>query len=74
MLSQLRNFSSLNAHINPAHAIEKSACEDRWNRNMQEDMKEAIDLLFKFKASLDKLHPECLAIIERMISLPPRNY
>ncbi len=48
--------------------------DDRWSRSMQEDMKEAIDLVFKFKLALDKLHPECLVIIERIISLPPRNF
>lgn len=38
-----------------------------WERDMQQDMKEAIDLLFKFKESLDKLHPECTRFIERMM-------
>ncbi len=70
MLSQLR--------VNPSHSIAPQCAEirpdDRWSRNMQDDMKEAIDLVFKFKAALDKLHPECLSIIERMISLSPRNY
>ena len=72
MLSQLRNFNP------PAQMTTQQAVgicsDDRWSRNMQEDMKEAIDLVFKFKAALDKLHPECLTIIERMISLTPRNY
>lgn len=70
MLSQLRNFNSPSMSAQCA----MPSPDDRWNRNMQEDMKEAIDLVFKFKASLDKLHPECLTIIERMISLMPRNY
>lgn len=48
--------------------------DNRWERNMQDDMKEAIDLTFKFKDALDKLHPECISIIERMISLSPRNF
>lgn len=70
MLSQIRSFNSPSIGIQ----CQAPAPDDRWSRNMQEDMKEAIDLVFKFKASLDKLHPECLAIIERMISLSPRNY
>jgi hypothetical protein len=70
MLSQLRTFNtSLNSPV-----CAEVRPDDRWSRNMQEDMKEAIDLVFKLKASLDKLHPDCLTIIERMISLTPRNY
>lgn len=38
-----------------------------WERNVQEDLKKAIDLLFDFKASLDKLHPECTRVIERIM-------
>ncbi len=68
MLSQLRNCTQ---QLNPSVEVRP---DDRWSRNMQEDMKEAIDLVFKFKASLDKLHPECLAIIERMLSSTHRNY
>ena len=73
MLSQLRNFNSMSDMNAPMQCVAPKP-DDRWSRNMQEDMKEAIDLVFKFKASLDKLHPECLTIIERMISLTPRNY
>lgn len=72
MLSQLRCHSSSPSQFAPLQAAVNP--DDRWARNMQEDMKEAIDLAFKFKAALDKLHPECLTIIERMISLTPRNY
>lgn len=38
-----------------------------WERNIQDDLKEAIDLLFNFKASLEKLHPECTRVIERIM-------
>ena len=71
MLSQLRVAS-------PASQYSPKECgiapDDRWARNMQDDMITAIDLLFKFKAGLDKLHPDCLAIIERMVSLPNNRY
>ena len=70
MLSQLRvNHSPSNSA-----QVSMPVMDDRWGRNMQEDMKEAIDLTFKFKAALDKLHPECMAIIERMISLRPGSF
>ena len=73
MLSQIRpNSVPAPSQFAPLECSSKP--DDRWMRSMQEDMKEAVDLLFKFKAGLDKLHPECLSIIERMISLTPRNY
>lgn len=72
MLSQLRVNSSPTVP-SPSQFAEVRV-DDRWSRNMQEDMKEAIDLLFKLKAGLDKLHPECTNIIERMLSLPNQRY
>lgn len=70
MLSSLRVPNSNPSPMMSDAISARIACDDRFARNMQEDMKEAIDLLFKLKAGLDKLHPECLCIIERMISLP----
>jgi hypothetical protein len=61
MLSDLRCQS---ASI-PAPEIR---CDDRYSRSMEDDMKEAIALLFKLKAGLDKLHPECTRMIERMMT------
>lgn len=46
--------------------------DDRYARNMEEDLKVAIELLFKFKAGLDKLHPQCTQLIEKMMSMPHR--
>ena len=43
--------------------------DERWNRDMKDDMKKAIDILWKFKADLDQLHPECASIIEKMLQL-----
>ena len=62
MLSDLRASSAPSPSFSPLQMP-----EDRYNRDMQEDMKTAIDLLFKFKAGLDKLNPECTRIIERMM-------
>jgi hypothetical protein len=64
MLSQLRIHSMAPASF---AQVEKNASDDKWSRNMQDDMKEAIDLLFKFRRDLDKLHPECMQIIENML-------
>lgn len=46
--------------------------EDKWARDMAEDTKTAIDLLFKFKKELDKLHPEVLTVIENMMQIRNR--
>jgi hypothetical protein len=48
--------------------------DDRWQRDMKEDMKSAIDLLWKFKLDLDKLHPEVMMIIENMLQNNQRRY
>lgn len=47
--------------------------DNRWSRDQKEDMKTAIDLLYKFKQDLDKLHPECTNIIEKMLQIYPYN-
>lgn len=44
--------------------------DERWNRNMKDDMKKALDLLWQFKESLDQLHPDCTSIIEKMLQCP----
>lgn len=71
MLSQIR---PANPPMNQAPEMaNKLMCDDRYNRNVQDDMKEAIDLLYKFKAGLDKLHPDCTMFVEKMLALP-RHY
>lgn len=44
-----------------------SLSNDIYARDMQEDMVTAINLLFKFKQELDKLHPNCTSLIEDML-------
>lgn len=68
MLSDLRCQSSA-----PSIPMPELRCDDRYARNMEDDMKEAIALLFKLKASLDKLHPECTRMIEKMM-IPHNRY
>lgn len=72
MLSDLRcNSVSQFAQVPPPGL--QCAVDDRYARSMEEDMKSAIELLFKLKAGLDKLHPECTRMIEKMIGqLQPR--
>lgn len=68
MLSQVRMQQS--RENSPVCAM--PSIDNRWNRDMQEDMKAAIELLWKFKAGLDKLHPECLTMIENMLQIRNR--
>lgn len=47
--------------------------DDRYSRNVKEDMKTAMDLLFQFKEGMDNLHPECSVLIEMLLQNPNRQ-
>jgi hypothetical protein len=47
--------------------------DDRYSRNPKDDMKEAVDLLWKFKEGLDRLHPDCTTLMERLLA-PLQRY
>ncbi len=49
------------------------APEPRYQRNVKEDMKSAMDLLFQFKEGLEKLHPDCTRMIEKLLHNPNVN-
>ncbi len=51
-----------------------SISETTWNRNFKEDMHAALDLLYKFKEGLEKLHPECTRNIERLLGVYDKRY
>lgn len=52
----------------PSNAIkEESSTHSRFQRNEKEDLKTGIDLLYKFKEDLDKLHPQTIEVIEAML-------
>ena len=59
MLNQFRSFET-NKPCNVPMV------DDKWARNIKEDMKTALDLVFKFCEDLDKLHPECKTIVDKM--------
>jgi hypothetical protein len=44
--------------------------DERFDRGLKEDMKTAMDLLFEFKQGLEKLHPDCVRIIEKLLHNP----
>lgn len=41
-----------------------------WQRNFKDDLKQAMEYLCEFKEKIDKLHPECARMIERMFQCP----
>lgn len=71
-------LSDLRVNVAPSQFAPLGCAEirpdDRYSRSMEDDMKSAIELLFKFKAGLDKLHPECTRLIEKMIGQPNNRY
>ena len=40
---------------------------ESWKRNFKEDMKLAMDYLFELKEKLEKLHPECTRVVEKLM-------
>ncbi len=68
MLSQMNPNPPM--ALNAAYqGIEKSVSDDKWGRSEQEDVKEAIDLLYDFRKKLDKLHPRVKDLIENMLQV-----
>lgn len=47
--------------------------EPRFSRDLKEDMKSAMDLLFQFKQGLEQLHPDCTRMIEKLLHNPNIN-
>lgn len=47
--------------------------DDRYSRSVKDDIKTAMDLLFVFKDGLEKLHPDCVRIIEKLLHNPNIN-
>lgn len=43
------------------------APEGRWTRIEEDDLKTAVGYLYEFKKKLDKLHPNCIHIIQQML-------
>ncbi len=52
----------------------KVRAEDRYNRNEEEDMQTAITYLYDFKRKIDKLHPNCLRLVDQMLQNNHRIY
>ena len=54
--------------------VEAPRPDDRYSRNLKEDLKSAMDLLISFKESLEKLHPECSFLIEKLLQNSHNRY
>lgn len=68
MLSMFRNTPQFLNDCVPQPSMAKIAVEGRYSRNLKDDMKKAMDLLFQFNADLAELHPDCQHIVERMLA------
>ena len=66
-------LGNINACRPPNPVCERSLADDRYSRSPKDDMKEAVDLLWKFKEGLDKLHPDCTILMERLLA-PLQRY
>ena len=44
--------------------------DPRYDRCFKNDIQEAVKLLCEFKEALEKLHPQCLFLIENMMQKP----
>lgn len=65
-LLRLNEIPIHNVHNHKVCSSMASVSDDYWARDMQADMKIAIDMLWKFKEELSKLHPNCSELIELM--------
>lgn len=54
--------------------ISQSVPEDRYRRNLKQDIKVAVDKFLDFKEELDRLHPNCAVFIEKLMQENIRRY
>ena len=64
MLHRIQTNSS---QMNSPCAPTAMPANDLYNRNQEEDMKDAIAALYDFKRKLDKLHPSCIELMHAML-------
>lgn len=60
--------------MNSCAPVDMPRPDDRYSRNLKEDLKAAMDLLISFKESLEKLHPECIFLIEKLLQNTHNRY
>lgn len=53
--------------FNQNEPIPQPSGQVNYQRNLKDDLKTALDLLFEFKEKIDKLHPNTKEIIEQML-------
>lgn len=50
------------------NTVQTDVCrEPRFDRNVKEDLKTAFEYLYEFKDKLNKLHPDVIYIIEKLL-------
>lgn len=60
----------LNSIPTTLHRQSNIEIDDRWSRNLEEDLKKSVGLISEFKKELSKLHPECVTFVENMLQRP----
>ena len=69
MFCQSRGFNMLDRipcveqPISPPMQCDSSRGDNKWNRNLKDDLKTAVELVFEFKEKLEKLHPRVSDIV-----------
>lgn len=43
--------------------------DSKYDRNLKDDFKKAVDLLWKFKEELNELHPNCEFLINQLLGV-----
>ena len=60
-------LSNLNTEIRHSLKEEAVTQDSRWSRSEEEDLQKAIEHLYEFKRKLDKLHPNCVHLVQTML-------
>lgn len=55
--------------LNQVNVCPEIKPDDRYSRSIKDDMKIAMELLFQFKEGIEKLHPECSYLIEKLLQV-----
>ena len=59
-----------NCYIGQVEMSREPQVPECYKRNFKDDLKTALDLFYKFKEDLDKLHPECIRLIDQLVQRP----
>jgi hypothetical protein len=61
MFDRMPNLSEQLCPSTSCNAV--PSIDDKWNRNLKEDLQTAVGLVCELKEKLEKLHPRCADIV-----------